>query len=68
MTVHRFFIGQHVTLDHNALTRTAGMVEVMRHLPSDVDGSPQYRVRVIGDGFERLAKEVNLSVAIPPAA
>jgi hypothetical protein len=61
MTDHRFFVGQHVMLDHNGLTRAAGQVEVLRRMPSDVDGVPQYRIRAIGEGFERFAKEHQLS-------
>ena len=68
MTAHRFFVGQQVLLDRNALTRGAGVVEVLRQLPSDVDGAPQYRVKSVGEGFERLAKEDQLSaVAAAPA-
>jgi hypothetical protein len=37
-------------------------------LPSDVDGAPQYRVKSVGEGFERLAKEHQLSaVTAAPA-
>ena len=66
MTSHRFLVGQQALLDHNALTRTTAIVEVLRHLPSDVDGAPQYRVRAGSEGFERLVKEHQLSA--PPAS
>lgn len=62
MKDHRFLVGQQALLDHNALTRTTSTVEVLRQLPSDVDGSPQYRVRAGCEGFERLVKEHQLSV------
>ncbi len=68
MTNHRFLVGQQALLDHNALTRTASTVEVLRHLPSEVDGSPQYRVRAGGEGFERLVKEHQLSTVAATGA
>jgi hypothetical protein len=68
MTDHRFLVGQQVLLDRNALTRAAGVVEVLRQLPSDVDGAPQYRVKATGEGFERLAKEHQLSAVMGPPA
>ena len=61
MTDHRFLVGQHVTLDRNGLTRAAGQVEILRQMPSDVDGVPQYRIRAAGESFERFAKEHQLS-------
>lgn len=64
MTDHCFLVGQHVMLDHNGLTRAAGQVEVLRHMPSGVDGVPQYRIRAAGESFERLAKEHQLSTVI----
>ena len=65
MTDHRFHVGQQVRLKHDALTRVAGSVEVLRKMPCDVDGAPQYRVRAVGDSFERLAKEHQLSAVMP---
>lgn len=65
MTDHRFLVGQHVILDTNPLMRGPEVVEVLRCLPSDVDGSPQYRVKVGREGYERFAREDHLSALMP---
>ena len=64
MTDHRFLVGQHVMLDRNGLTRAAGQVEVLRQMPSDVDGVPQYRIRAVSEDFERFAREHQLSTVV----
>ena len=64
MTDHRFSIGQQVLLEHHERTK-AEVVEVLRQMPSDVDGEPQYRVKASHESFERTAKEHQLSDASP---
>jgi hypothetical protein len=67
MTDHRFSIGQQVLLERHERTK-AEVVEVLRQMPSDVDGEPQYRVKASHESFERTAKEHQLSATIPPSA
>ena len=68
MTDHRFFVGQQVVLDRNIQAKTAQVVEVLRQMPSDVDGEPQYRVKANHESFERTAKEHQLSAVVLPSA
>jgi hypothetical protein len=67
MTDHRFSIGQQVLLERHERTK-AEVVEVVRQMPSDVDGEPQYRVKASHESFERTAKEHQLSATIPPSS
>jgi hypothetical protein len=55
MTDHRFPVGQHALLDSYPGKGGAGQVEVL-------DGVPQYRIRAVGEGFERVVKEHQLSI------
>jgi hypothetical protein len=51
-----------VLFARNDLTKkVAEVVEVLRRMPSDVDGEPQYRIKASDEGFERSAKEHPLS-------
>jgi len=69
MTDHKFSIGQQVLFARNDLTKkVAEVVEVLRQMPSDVDGEPQYRIKASDEGFERSAKEHQLSTVIQPSA
>ena len=67
MTDHRFSIGQQVVLERHERTK-AEVVEVVRQMPSDEEGEPQYRVKASHESFERTAKEHQLSATIPPSA
>jgi hypothetical protein len=62
MTDYRFLVGQHALLDSYPGKGGAGQVEVLRQMPCDVDGVPQYRIRAVGEGFERVVKEHQLSI------
>ena len=64
MTDHRFSIGQQVLLERHERTK-AEVVEVVRQMPSDEEGEPQYRVKASHESFERTAKEHQLSAAYP---
>jgi len=68
MSDHRFFVGQQVMLERRERTRAAEVVEVLRQIPSDVDGEPQYRVKASHESFERTARESQLSALTPPPA
>jgi hypothetical protein len=68
MTDHKFSIGQQVLLARNSLTRVVEVVEVLRQMPSDVDGEPQYRIKANHESFERTVKEHQLSMVIVPSA
>jgi hypothetical protein len=65
MTDHRFFVGQHVVLERHERTKVVEVVEVVRQMPSDEEGEPQYRVKASHESFERTAKEHQLSDASP---
>jgi hypothetical protein len=67
MTDHRFSIGQQVLLERHERTK-AEVVEVVRQMPSDEEGEPQYRVKASHESFERTAKEHQLSATIPPSS
>ena len=66
MTDHRFFVGQQVLLERHERTKVVEVVEVVRQMPSDEEGEPQYRVKASHESFERTAKEHQLSATIPP--
>ena len=68
MTDHRFTVGQQVTLERYERTKVAEVVEVLRKMPSNVDGEPQYRVKTSHESFGRTAKEHQLSAVVPPSA
>ena len=64
MTRHKFKVGQVVDFAAPRLSmRTAGrQYEVVRLLPSDGD-QYQYRIKAVGESFERMVKEGQLSRA-----
>ena len=66
MTDHRFSVGQQVMLERHERTKAKEMVEVLRQMPSDVDGEPQYRIKAGHESFERIVKEHQLSAVVPP--
>ena len=68
MANHEFLVGQQVLLEGSAFTRAAAVVEIVRHLPLDVHGTPQYRVKASGERLERCASERQLTSAIPASA
>lgn len=56
--MHKYETGQ--TVDYSGESgshRTSGQYEIIRLLPETADGEPQYRLRKIPDGPERIARE-----------
>lgn len=63
MSVHRYKLGQFVSLASNGFGRpVAGRVEIVRLMPASVDGELHYRVRG-PDKLERAAAESQLSLS-----
>jgi hypothetical protein len=63
MAGHKFEVGRVVRLQarHDAVA-PPGSYEIMRQLPSgDAERDPQYRVKSVLDGHERMVKESDLS-------
>jgi hypothetical protein len=61
MARHKFKVGQVVDFAAPRLSLpTVGRYEIMRLLPSDGDQF-QYRIKAVGESFERMAKEGQLS-------
>lgn len=57
---HDFKVGQLVRSRGRNADRTGGIYEVVRLMPSGVDGVPQYRVKGEGGG-ERVVRENELA-------
>jgi ABC-type microcin C transport system duplicated ATPase subunit YejF len=56
--MHKYETGQ--TVDYSGESgshHTAGQYEIVRLLPETASGEPQYRLRKIPDGPERIARE-----------
>lgn len=60
MRAHRFKAGQHVRVVRGSHIVPAGTYEIVRPLPLE-SASPQYRVRSVGDGRERVVDEADLT-------
>jgi hypothetical protein len=58
MNGHKFKIGETVEFHPGGsyLAKTRGQYEVVRLLPAEGDG-PQYRVKNVTDGHERIVRE-----------
>lgn len=65
---HRFGLGQIVQLSHTRLrgVPASGTYEVVRLLPPD-GPSMQYRIKAVGETFERLVQEHEIVSASPAA-
>jgi hypothetical protein len=63
MASHKYEIGRVVRFQPRHDTAVPpGSYEIMRHLPSgDAERDPQYRVKSVLDGHERMVKESDLS-------
>lgn len=56
--IHRYKVGQHVSLAASAYGRTAAEVEIVRLMPAERDDlEPQYRVKNRGESHERVVGE-----------
>ncbi|GBD46907.1 hypothetical protein METY_0120 [Methylopila sp. Yamaguchi] len=56
--IHRYKVGQHVSLAASAYGRTAAEVEIVRLMPAERDDlEPQYRVKSRGESHERVVGE-----------
>lgn len=63
MTAHRFKVGQTLSyspghVGHREATRSC---KVLRLMPTDESGMPQYRIQCTSEAVERVAKESMLS-------
>jgi hypothetical protein len=52
---HRYKPGQAVVLIRTPIDGTREVYEVVRHMPANESGDPQYRLRAIATGAERVA-------------
>jgi hypothetical protein len=60
--MHKFNLGDIVTYTAEAgFYRERGTYEIAAHLPPNEDGEVQYRIRKVGDGGERVAREFQLT-------
>ena len=59
---HRFKTGQAVVLIRSSFGQRE-VYEVVRHMPPNEAGDPQYRLRAIATGAERVAAERELRPA-----
>jgi len=58
---HKFSIGQNVVMKQNAVHRApTDTFEIVRLLPAERD-NPQYRIRSLRDGHERMVVESDLA-------
>lgn len=56
--LHKFKVGQQVTLSSTGIGRDGGVVEIMRLLPATRDDlEPQYRVKSRAESYERVVQE-----------
>lgn len=56
--LHKFKVGQHVTLSSTGIGRDGGVVEIVRLLPATRDDlEPQYRVKSRAESHERVVQE-----------
>lgn len=62
MTAHKFKVGQSVTLApaRQAMPASSREYKIVRLLPAE-GGQLQYRIKGVGETFERIARESELS-------
>lgn len=62
--MHKYHIAQTVTFSAEAGSLAAkGSYEIIRLLPPDAAGTPQYRIKTIGENHERVVRESQLTEA-----
>jgi hypothetical protein len=62
--MHKFALSDLVTFTAEAGSyRERGIYEIAAHLPTNEEGDEQYRIRRIGGGGERVAREFQLTTA-----
>jgi hypothetical protein len=63
MVRHRYKVGQSLSYSAGQMGRREGTrtCKVMRLLPKDESGVPQYRIQCTAEAVERVAKENTLS-------
>jgi hypothetical protein len=64
MSARKFRIGQSVNYRPAVLGRNApGKYQVIKFLPQQKDGEPEYQIRHLNEGHERVARESELRSA-----
>jgi hypothetical protein len=65
---HGFKVGQLVAVHLTPRVGGGEVHEVIRLMPEDATGSPQYRVKSLTLGTERQVRESEISPYVPPHA
>jgi hypothetical protein len=60
MSAHKFRIGQSVNYRPAVRRSALGKYQVIRFLPQRKDGEPEYQIKHLNEGHERVANESEL--------
>ena len=65
--MHKFKVGQIVSLRTALRSEMIRVYEIVRHMPEDATGMRQYRIKGVMTGGERIVTEIELIPYEPPA-